>query len=556
MTIVASLAMTALTTLTAADFSKAVVTFDALLRAQKDVINRLNVYPVPDGDTGTNMSLTMQSVVKGLKELPASATLGDVVGVVSSSSLMGARGNSGVILSQMLRGLTSTFPTDGVVDTAQLVAGLTVADELARQAVSRPVEGTILSVARAAAEGARREQGCLESLVHGARDAARSALALTPEQLPVLKQAGVVDSGGTGLVLWFEALCNVVAGDPLPEVPDVASLPDVAATAWLPEPDTELRALAGLKYEVMFLLEGDDGSMPAFRQRWETLGDSIVIVGGDGLYNCHVHTDDVGAAIEASLDVGRPRDIRVTDLLEEVREESWVVEGGVTPSLQRSDAPTTAVVAVVTGEGVAQLFSSLGARELVVGGQTMNPSTADLVAAVNASGSQQVIVLPNNKNIRAVAEQVQGLVSARVLVVPTTSVTEGLAAMVGYNGDATVESNASVMSSFASAVDSGEVTRAVRDTSTEAGPVHEGDWIGLTKNGVSIIGQDLTDVATRLLTTLCTDRHELVTILAGEGSTPAITEALVAHMRARHGDVSVDVHFGGQPLYPYLFGFE
>ena len=362
--------MTSLTSLSAADVSRAVITFDALLRAQKEVINRLNVYPVPDGDTGTNMSLTMNSVVKALHDLGDQASLAEVTQAIATSSLMGARGNSGVILSQLLRGITKTFPSDGTVDVASLQAGLTLADELARQAVSRPVEGTILSVARAAAQGAASATSLEEAVVE-ARSAAKEALAKTPEQLPVLKRAGVVDSGGTGLVLWFDALCHVVTGEELPVTP---ALPTTVSVEELDEATDGESSIADLRYEVMFLLDGDDDAMPAFRAAWESLGDSIVIVGGDGFYNCHIHTDHIGPSIEAALAVGRPRDIRVTDLLEQTGEEGWVLEAAPRENVS---APTTAVVAVALGEGVAQLLTSSGVAEVVMGGQTMNPSTAE-----------------------------------------------------------------------------------------------------------------------------------------------------------------------------------
>ncbi|HEY5122003.1 MAG TPA: DAK2 domain-containing protein, partial [Acidimicrobiales bacterium] len=360
--------MTSLTTLSAADLTRAVTTYAGLLRAQRDVINRLNVYPVPDGDTGTNMTLTLESVVADVNALGTEVSMSEVCRAIAQGSLMGARGNSGVILSQMLRGLIQSFGDD-CVDATQLAAGLVRADVLARQAVARPVEGTILSVARAAAQGAQ-DASSLESVVHGARDAAKVALAKTPDQLAVLKQAGVVDSGGTGLVLWFDALCHVVSGDPLPPTPDIESINA------LPELHQSVEGDVGdLKYEVMFLLDADDAKMPAFRSAWETLGDSIVIVGGEGLYNCHIHSNNVGVSIEVALDAGRPRQIRVTDLTERVIEERWVREANVLPEVPETPAPTTAVVAVVVGEGVGRIFQTLGVRALVKGGQTMNPST-------------------------------------------------------------------------------------------------------------------------------------------------------------------------------------
>lgn len=544
--------MTSLTSLSPADLTRAVTTYAELLRAQRDVINRLNVYPVPDGDTGTNMTLTLESVVADVTALGTEVTMSELCRAIAQGSLMGARGNSGVILSQMLRGLIQGF-SDEPIDATQLAAGLVRADVLARQAVARPVEGTILSVARAAAEGAAgaRDTSSLESVVHGARDAAHEALARTPDQLPVLKQAGVVDSGGTGLVLWFDALCHVVAGDPLPETPDVDALADLPLLHEAHEAN-----VSELKYEVMFLLDADDEKMSAFRDAWNFLGDSIVIVGGDGLYNCHIHSDDVGASIEAALDVGRPRQIRVTDLSEQVIEERWVREAHVLPDVEVTPAPTTAVVAVVVGEGVGRIFQTLGVRALVKGGQSMNPSTAELVEAVRETGSRQVIILPNNRNIRAVAENVDALVDVEVRVVATDSVVEGFAALLSYDPDAGAEENQRTMTTSAQNVLAGEVTRAVRDTHTDVGDVKVGDWIGLGAGGVVAVADNVEDVSAALLTALVRDHHELLTIIEGEGSSKEATRAVRAFVAENFPQMCVEVHHGGQPLYPYLFGVE
>jgi uncharacterized protein len=557
MIIVASLPMTSPTTLSAGDLRAALTTYGELLRSHREVINRLNVYPVPDGDTGTNMTLTIESVVTALDALEVDAPMGAVAQAIAHGSLMGARGNSGVILSQLLRGLVGSFLPDSEVTVAQFAEALQRADELARQAVVRPVEGTILSIARAGAAGARSHEESMSDLVHGARDAARDALAKTPEQLPVLKQAGVVDSGATGLVLFFDALCHVVANDELPLPPSLDTI-DVHVHE-VPRTDA---ALAELRYEVMYLLDADDAKMHAFREVWAGLGDSIVIVGGEGLYNCHIHTDDVGAAIEAALDAGRPRDIRVTDLAEQVIEERWVREASagaleapiddVTPD----PAPNTAVVAVVVGDGIGRIFHSLGVRQLVVGGQSMNPSTSELVDAVRMSGSQRVIILPNNKNVTPVAEQVNGLVDQDVAVVATSSIVEGFAALLAYDPDASIDANVTAMKASACNVVAGEVTRAVRDADTEAGPVHEGDWIGLGDARVISVADSIAAASNQLLGELIRPEHELLTIIEGDGSSPANTRRITEFLGEVFPQINVEVHHGGQPLYPYYFGLE
>jgi len=547
--------MANLTTLSAADLHQVITTFAELLRSHKEVINRLNVYPVPDGDTGTNMTLTIESVVAELATLPENPDMVAVCKAVSHGSLMGARGNSGVILSQLLRGLMEKLRVGDTIEPTTLADALTHADILARQAVVRPIEGTILSVARAAAVGASSATGSMENLVRSSRGAAAAALAYTPEQLPVLKQAGVVDSGGTGLLLLLDAFSHVVTGDPLPIAPE---LDTIEVHAQEPSKEHGEGGIADLRYEVMYLLDAEDSKMSAFKEVWAGIGDSIVIVGGEGLYNCHIHTDNIGAAIEAALDAGRPRQIRITDLLDEVVEEKWVREGRAEHEDEVSDepAPPTAIVAVVVGEGVARIFRSLGVRTLVKGGQSMNPSTAELVEAAKSTGSAEVVILPNNKNIRPVAEQVGALVDFPVTVVPTNSIVEGFAALIAYDPSASAAENAQEMSEAASRVIAAEITQAVRDTTTDAGEVHVGDWIGLTGKGVISIAESVSSAANRLFEKLMTPEHELITIIEGEGATQANTRRITDFLHEKYPDVEVETHPGGQPLYPYLFGIE
>ncbi len=547
--------MTAPTKLSPTDVRTAITTFAALLRSHREVINRLNVYPVPDGDTGTNMTLTVESVVAAFGSDAGEPTMESVCQAIANGSLMGARGNSGVILSQLLRGLVERWRAVVAVTPSLLAESLLRADQMAREAVVRPVEGTILSVAHAAAQGAADATDSLTHLVRSARDRARVALARTPDQLAVLKQAGVVDSGGTGLVLLFDALCHVVAGDPLPVAPPAEAIHVRVSEEVAAHPDD---AVGQLRYEVMFLLEASEVTMAAFRDVWAGLGDSIAVVGGDGLYNCHIHTNDIGASIEAGLDAGRPRHIRVTDLAEQVIEERWVREADVvgTPVNDAVAPPTTAVVAAVVGDGVARIFRSLGVRAVVSGGQSMNPSTEEMVAAVRAVGSDQVVILPNNANIRPVAEQVAGLVDATVRVVPTASIVEGFAALLAYDPAADADHNAIAMAASAAHVVAGEVTRAVRDTWTDVGEVHVGDWIGLSARGVRAVSESVAGAATALLSDLVTPAHELVTIIEGDGSSAANTRRITEFLAERYPTLAVEVHHGGQPLYPYFVGVE
>ncbi len=532
--------------------------FRDALRSHRDYIDRLNVYPVPDGDTGTNMALTAESVVAEI-ERHESRDLGTVAQAMSYGSLMGARGNSGVILSQILRGLSETVRGRDHIDAETLADGLRHAARRAYEAVQNPVEGTILTVARAAGDGA----GCVDpddglvAVLEGANRAARAALERTPDQLPVLKAAGVVDSGGSGFVLLVDALLHVADGRPLPVPPGSplrqASGPQSRAESGS-APD-----VGDLRYEVMYLLEAPDKLVPAFREVWSGIGDSIVVVGGDGLWNCHIHTDDIGAAIEAALEAGRPRRIRVTDLREEVEEERWVraAEGTEAAGEGPEDPVVTSVVAVCNGDGVRRIFRSLGVHHVVSGGQSMNPSTAEILKAIEAANSEQVVVLPNNKNIIPVARQAALEASKPVVVVETKGIQEGFAALLEYDPEGDAEANGDLMARSAARVVAGEVTRAVRPSTSEAGPIHEGDFLGISRERIEVVAADIVGAATGLLGCLVDpERHEIVTVIAGEGSSVADTRRISQWIADSLPGLETEIHQGGQPLYPYLFSVE
>jgi hypothetical protein len=316
-----------------------------------------------------------------------------------------------------------------------------------------------------------------------------------------------------------------------------------------------------LRYEVMYFLEAPDEAIPAFKDVWAGIGDSIVVVGGDGLWNCHIHTDDIGAAVEAAVDAGRPRKIRVTDLAEQVEEERWVREatgaGDVVDLPPHASEPVrTAVVAVAAGDGIKRIFYSLGVQGIVAGGQSMNPSTAELLAAVEAVPAEEVVILPNNKNIIPVAEQVDAHTDRTVRVVPTRGVAEGFAALMCYDPEARADENAKEMTALASNVVAGEITQAVRDSTCDVGRIAEGDFLGIARDGIRAVEQTPAAAACRLLDVVVTDEHEIVTVIEGEGSTPADTRAITEWLDQHRPEVSAEVHHGGQPLYPYLFGIE
>ena len=548
------------------DLRRTVTTFRDTLKRHQAGINRLNVYPVPDGDTGTNMARTLDAVVEEMEK--SAPILEDTCKAISHGSLMGARGNSGVILSQILRGLSGTLATAKDVGGTKVAEALKAASAAAYEAVLKPIEGTILTVVRESADGAAQaaaDGASLAGVLRAARAAGKSALDRTPEMLPVLKDAGVVDAGGAGFLLFLDSALHVVDGEPLPE-PDESEGPTAAQLEAVAHRISESGEVdvSELRYEVMYFLAIDDTKIGDFKRGWGEIGDSIVVVGGDGVWNCHVHTNDIGAAIEVPLALGGiPSKIRVTDLFEEVDEHAEMMDHhqgnprGFDGSAAGLPPVTCAVVAVCSGDGLAELFGQMGVQGVVTGGQTLNPSTAELIDAVEHVNAQQVILLPNNKNIIPVANQVDALCGKTVRVVPTTSMPEALAALVVYDPEESAEHNMKQMTAVLETVSTGEVTQAVRDTNSDAGPITAGDWIGIVRgDGIVSIAGGVVAAATALLDHLIEPGRELITVLEGTDATPALTDQIRAWVSENHPDVEFEIHRGGQPLYPYLFGVE
>ncbi len=537
----------------AGDLRAVVETFRDALVEHKAVINALNVYPVPDGDTGTNMSLTLESVVEELDG--AGGTMAEVCKAISHGSLMGARGNSGVIMSQILRGLSSGLTDLESISGRAFAEAIRAAATAAYGAVGDPVEGTILTVVREGADAAMEAaEGSLIEVLLACRDGAADALARTPELLPVLAEAGVVDSGGTGLLLFFDAALHVADERPIPApvMPDGASIPTMDE-----RPDEhDHSSIADLRYEVMYFLDAPDETIDSFKAAWAEIGDSIVVVGGDGIWNCHVHTDDIGAAIECGIDVGRPHKIRVTDLLEEVEEQEWVRQAAASAEVAAVDPSTTAVIAVCVGDGVGDIFRSFGVQHVVQGGQTMNPSTADILAAVDALPAEGVVILPNNKNIIPVAEQVGGQTDVPVRVLPTRSIVGGMAALIAYDPEADLEANGEAMSEALAHLVQGEVTRAVRDTTAEGFEIHDGDWLGLAQGTIVAVESDSVAAAAGVVSSLATEDHEICTVVVGADASEGEASTLEAQIALSHPNLEVEIHEGGQPLYPFIIGVE
>ena len=535
-------------TLDAKNLASLMYCFRDSLQEHKESLNSLNVYPVPDGDTGSNMAATLNSVVSEIESLEENLELENIIDAISHGSLMGARGNSGVIISQILRGFVSKIKNASrkTIDANLFSEALSEAASAAYEAVGNPVEGTILTVVRETAEAAEKaasEKLSLLPLAEIAREAAKRSLDSTPELLPVLARAGVVDAGGSGFLLMLDSLLHIIDDRPMPE-PEVVT----ASVDSLILDVHDETSNSGTRYEVMYFLDAPDDLIPDFKKAWSEIGDSIVVVGGENIWNCHVHTNNIGAAVEAGISIGKPYEIRVTDLFEEI--------AGNYHDHDIADPVGCSVIAVANGDGIGEIFRSLGATRIVNGGQSMNPSTADLLEAAEATASEHVIILPNNSNIVAVAEQVDSQTSKTVRVVGTHTVTEGFASLLGYDPEATSDKNQTGMLQASQMVESGEITTAGRDSTSEIGEIKKGNFLGLQKGKVTVVAETIVEATNNLLKEMISDEHEIVTLVSGEDSNKKETDEIVAWVNSEYEELEVEVHEGGQPLYPYYIGIE
>ena len=525
---------------------------DALSSAREE-IDALNVYPVPDGDTGTNMFLTVSAARDALREARAvdpDLSLGDGMAVLARAALMGARGNSGVILSQMLRAYVHHLAGAEIADkpAETIAAAMAEATEASYAAVGTPVEGTILTVSRAASDAALAAAASgarTRDVVTAAAAAAREALAHTPEQLEVLAQAGVVDAGGRGLCVVLDAVETTATGRrPTPWSAPIGTHLIPVATAVPGDDLTE----DGPGYEVMYLLDAGDQKVADLRASLATLGDSLVVVGGDGLWNVHVHVDDVGAAIEAGITAGRPHRIRVTHFADQV---------AAAPH-RASTRTGRRVVAVAAGPGLTALFESAGAV-VVTGGPGQRPSTGQLLEAITACGAAEVVVLPNDGDTVRAAEIAARTAEAEhdvsVEVIPTQAQVQGLAAISVHEPGRAFDADVREMTATARHARHGAVTVAARRAITMAGPCEPGDALGVIAGDFAVVGADLEEVANDVLERLLAGGGELVTIVSGEEG-EELAQRVAAHVEQRHPHVDVAVHDGGQPRYPLLVSVE
>jgi len=527
----------------------------AALKERKEEVNKLNVFPVPDGDTGTNMSLTMDVVVAETSKLPADADIKALTHAVTHGSLMGARGNSGVILSQILRGLCEGIDAAEVIDSELLAAALERAVIVAFQAVRKPVEGTILTVLRETAEAARAAADAgltVEEALRHTTAASFDSVRRTPELLPVLKENGVVDAGGFGLAILFEGFSAAALGTAV----NIADVSSAAAPLLSVEPVDDWDDDEYL-YCTEFLLFGAAIDSGAVHDFVSTLGGSELVVGAEGEYKVHVHTNEPGAVLAHMTDIGEVAEVHIHNMRRQSQDrDASLVTGGAAASKPPVPNKPIGFVAVAAGAGLGAILTSLGVDVVVSGGQTMNPSTADLLDAIMAVPADKVIVLPNNKNILMAANAAASVAEKPVAVVATTAVPQAFAAMLAWDGTDDLDANAEAMLAAAEDVRSGEITTAVKDAKGKVGAIKGGQVIGISDHEIEVVGDDVESVAEQLATVLLSDGAETLTLLAGEEFSDDALAALATRIGTANPEIEVETHRGDQPLYPILMSAE
>ncbi|HEV2415668.1 MAG TPA: DAK2 domain-containing protein [Candidatus Dormibacteraeota bacterium] len=522
------------------------------LSANHEEVNRLNVFPVPDGDTGTNMLLTLQSAAEDVKESNATE-VSKIAKLASHGSLMGARGNSGVILSQIFRGFARAVEGKGSLTPAELAAAFEEAANAAYRAVNKPTEGTILTVARdagrAAATAAASPDASVPRVIAAAAAGARAAVLKTPSQLQILREAGVVDAGGFGLQLILEGMLKTVEESDstlaaLAEKKPVISAAQIALD--LPE--------GGWGYCTEFLIEGNNLDTELIRGRIEALGNSVLVVGEPELVKVHVHTDDPTRVINLAGGYGKLMKLNVGDMSTQHRR---ILESeGAAPGTRPARPNGVGVVAVVAGRGLVEIFRGLGVDAIIEGGQTMNPSTQELLNAIDSVPYDEVILLPNNGNVIPAAKQVIGLTKKKVDIVETHTMPQGVSAVVAFRPERPAEENLKAMRAEAARVQTIEVTHAIRDTRSNGLRVKKGDVIGLINDRLEFAGADYGEVVTKALGKLGPDTYELVTVYRGEEASDAELAKLESEIRSSYPSLEVEIQHGGQQHYPFILSVE
>ncbi len=534
------------------------------LESQKEWINELNVFPVPDGDTGTNMTLTIMSAAKEVASLN-DITMESLAKAISSGSLRGARGNSGVILSQLFRGFTKGIKSYEEIDTVILASAMQKAVETAYKAVMKPKEGTILTVAKGAADKAAELAETdmdLKSFMGAVIDHADRVLAQTPEMLPVLKEAGVVDSGGQGLMQVLRGAYDAFLGKQVDysiEGPKNSSAPAVK-TATQAEADIKF----GYCTEFIIMLEKEysEDIELEFKAFLNSIGDSIVVVSDEDIVKVHVHTNDPGKAISRALTYGSLTKMKIDNMREEHQEKLIKDAEKMAAKQAKEDAEKTpkknvGFISVSIGEGVGQIFRDLGVDYLIEGGQTMNPSTEDMLKAIDAVNADTIFILPNNKNIILAANQAKLLTKDKtVRVIPTKTVPQGISAMISYNGALSPEDNEASMTEGSKAVKTGQITYAVRNTHVDDKEIHEGDIMGIGDHGILAVGTQIQQVAEETVALMMEDDSEIISVYYGSDVDENAATALGDALTEKYPDCEVEVYSGGQPIYYYVISVE
>ena len=533
----------------------------ANIEAKKEYINELNVFPVPDGDTGTNMSLTIMAAAKEVSALE-SIQMDTLAKAISSGSLRGARGNSGVILSQLFRGFTKAIRDTEEIDVLALANALDKARETAYKAVMKPKEGTILTVARGIAEKALELADSVEDLeefIPQVLEYAEEVLAQTPEMLPVLKEAGVVDSGGQGLLEVLNGAYDAFLGKEI-DYSQIQPSASVNPTKISAETNAEIKF--GYCTEFIILVEKafTDQDEIAIKTFLESIGDSIVCVADDDVVKIHVHTNDPGLAIQKALTYGQLSRIKIDNMREE-HEEKLIREAEKVAQAEKAKAKAEqkefGFIAVSIGEGLNEIFRELGVDHIIEGGQTMNPSTDDMLNAIDEVNAKHVFIFPNNKNITLAANQAKSLVDDKeVIVIPTSTVPQGITAMINFMPDLSAEENEEIMLEEIKNVKSGQVTYAVRDTKINDKEIHVDDIMGIGDAGILAVGKDIEETTLAMLAELVDEDSELVSIYYGTDVTEEDASVLTEKIEDLYPDVDVETHFGGQPIYYYVLAVE
>lgn len=534
----------------------------ANLEAKKEFINELNVFPVPDGDTGTNMTLTILSAAKEVKALE-NPDMVAIAKAISSGSLRGARGNSGVILSQLLRGFTKEIREHKEIDTITLAKACERATATAYKAVMKPKEGTILTVAKGASQKAAELAETTEDLdtfISQVINYAQEVLEKTPEMLPVLKEAGVVDSGGQGLLEVMRGAYDAFQGKEI----DYSAIEASAGTKMVkPSEQAETEIKFGYCTEFIIMLEKEFTAKDEteFKAYLESIGDSIVCVADDDIVKIHVHTNDPGLAIQKALTYGQLSRMKIDNMREEHQER--LIKDAEKLAAQQAEAkkaePRKEVgfIAVSIGEGMNEIFRELGADYIIEGGQTMNPSTEDMLNAIDQVNAEHIFILPNNKNIILAANQAQELTEDKdIIVVPSKTVPQGITAIINYMPDADAQTNLEAMIEGIGNVKTGQVTYAVRDTHIDDKEIHEGDIMGIGDSGILAVGQSVEETTKEMLAQLVDEDTELISLYYGQDVQEESAENFAQEIEDLYPDVDVDVHSGGQPIYYYVLSVE